>query len=458
MANFAGFEIETPQELQRRLAEQRQAIFGNPDSTIQEKNFAAFDSGLKAIFGDPEMDKAEARMKAAEAAFSDLNKESDEDDIAFRQRQVQTFFDEVKDTDPALAAQAAEQLTALQNERFERDVLRAAEGRRIRAEEREVESFENERIFANTAYVKKPDGNLVGFDLTDPEQVSAYQQAAAQPGSIGMTREEATDYDREARVAADNGVTTKTGHKKRLNEINATKSAVRRASRIAEMLVKDPNVLTTAQGLQKAVVNLSQEFGAAAKALDIREGKLKRGQEWVAERASEIAPEARARGVTDALILDLAYSMARMRDPGGRLSDKDVELAISMIGGRNASPDVVYRTLLEQTALSVRDHRDSMKQLFAAEGFADTGQGRQLGIARDQLDAEYDRLLNRAGVFLPENEISDILYGMPLTEYSVTPTTDSTTVVEIPPTPSAPAEGGEAPPVTPVDISIIGID
>lgn len=45
------------------------------------------------------------------------------------------------------------------------------------------------------------------------------------------------------------------------------------------------------------------------------------------------------RGVATSTVMRLAYSLAKQQDPGGRLSDKDVDAAIEMIGGSGANVD-----------------------------------------------------------------------------------------------------------------------
>ncbi len=45
------------------------------------------------------------------------------------------------------------------------------------------------------------------------------------------------------------------------------------------------------------------------------------------------------RGIATSTVMRLAYSLAKQQDPGGRLSDKDVDAAIEMIGGSGANVD-----------------------------------------------------------------------------------------------------------------------
>ena len=44
-------------------------------------------------------------------------------------------------------------------------------------------------------------------------------------------------------------------------------------------------------------------------------------------------------GIATSTVMRLAYSLAKQQDPGGRLSDKDVDAAIEMIGGSGANVD-----------------------------------------------------------------------------------------------------------------------
>tara|TARA_Y100001972_G_scaffold123705_1_gene171445 strand:+ start:151 stop:1545 length:1395 start_codon:yes stop_codon:yes gene_type:complete len=51
------------------------------------------------------------------------------------------------------------------------------------------------------------------------------------------------------------------------------------------------------------------------------------------------------RGIATSVVMKLAYSLAKQNDPGGRLSDRDIETAIIIIGGSGANVDARLATL-----------------------------------------------------------------------------------------------------------------
>lgn len=417
MADFAGFQIVTPDELNKARAETRRNIFasGNNQAIMNE----SANDFLRALFGDTEASKAEARTNAAKAAFSELDQRADEDDIDFRRRQTQAFFDKIKDVDPALAAQASEQLTVLQNERLERDALLSAERRRESNELRLAAQEEDRQtrarranLFDNLGYaVDRRTGEIKTFDLSNAEGQAEFRRASQDPNQQMLTREELVSLDADKARSAETQVFNRSTFAKKLETYSATQDSVNRMDRIVSVLTELPDTLTTAAQLEKAVTNINQELGAASRAVGIELGGYQKDLERVRDR---IAPAARARGVTEAMVLNLAYSLARALDPGGRLSDKDLELALDMIGGQNADPSQLARIALEQIELQTQKLSDSYDVLAVNPDFAGSSQGRSLTRAHEQLLSKRDRLRRRVRPFITQDEYDSILLGVPL--------------------------------------------
>lgn len=430
MADFAGFQIETPQEMLKRINANRQEILSK--GNVEEQQFVAADTLLKAVFGDPELDKAEARTAAATAAFTDLEQRSGEDDIDFRRRQTQAFFDNVKDVDPALAAQASQQLTALQNERIERDSLLAQEGRRETNEARlaaqesdRLRKRRREDVFDNLGYaVDRNTGKRQVFDLSSTSGVAEFNRAAQDPNNQILTRDELVELDEEKATEAESNFFNKSTRAKKLSTYSAATDTLDKTTRVLDILTAEPDTLTTPAKLEKGINNLVQDIGAATRATAVSLGGFEDDLEKVRGR---ISPAARARGVTDSMVLNLAYSLARTLDEGGRLSENDVKMAIDMVGGTNADPSVLARISLETAELNTQKITKAFDVLNTAESFRNSTDGKVLTAAQRTLEASRDQLRERAKRFIPQNEFDNIVFGVPIAPAPVTPATPSTT-------------------------------
>lgn len=76
---------------------------------------------------------------------------------------------------------------------------------------------------------------------------------------------------------------------------------------------------------------------------------------------------------TKSLITALAYTRARINDPGGRLSERDVQAAIREIGGNLSDPDAFRAVLLDVAQRADRDFRIRYSTLKGEEYAGDLG-------------------------------------------------------------------------------------
>lgn len=421
MANFGGFQIETPQEVLARLNSQIDTDLQSRDFNTQTR--ARTSRLLTTLFGSPEAKRAQERVDVADKAFTDLDRLPGESDIDWRIRQNNAFFEGMKDVDPTLAAQAAERATALQNEKLERDQLMSAEERRASNEDRLAAQEEDrqakvrrQNLFDNIGYARdRKTGELRAFDLGDTADAARFGLAGKDPNMQILTREELNDLEEAELDDADSKLYNRSVLSKKIDTYTASIDAVQRQRRIMEILTAEPDTLTVAAKLEKGINNLVTEIGAASRATAIDLGGYEKD---LASIRSRIAPEARARGVTDAMVLNLAYSLARALDPGGRLSDKDLELALDMIGGRNADPSVFARIALESAEQNTRrltgefDRvRDSLNE----------SERTVLGRSNVALIDERNALREQARRWVPENEFNAITSGLPIIPQEVRP-------------------------------------
>jgi len=107
-------------------------------------------------------------------------------------------------------------------------------------------------------------------------------------------------------------------------------SALRLMSDIREVGLSDPGALTQAGPISTAITTV----GASARALIAGAGYE---NPYLTKEAQEDVRGLVARNITDqklqAKVVDLAFAFARVRDPGGRLSNQDVEMAMKIVTG-----------------------------------------------------------------------------------------------------------------------------
>lgn len=144
MADFGGFNVQTPQEVLARLQAQRDQFRQSPDPAVRRQ--ATMDQALDVLFGNPQVRTAEKITKALERAGKTVSPQQGEDQLDGELRRLQTMRDAVADLDPSTAAQINQRMLVLGAEKLERQKLLAdmklaqtRETREARDAEREEE-------------------------------------------------------------------------------------------------------------------------------------------------------------------------------------------------------------------------------------------------------------------------------------------------------------------------------
>lgn len=175
--------------------------------------------------------------------------------------------------------------------------------------------------------------------------------------------------------------------------MEASANTFDRLGQLSTLIYNNPGVTSNAAGFLDAVQG---EFkGTSWLALDRR--GIREGDEGDADLAESLEVEARnqgkinkmadsvakqtgatgekltaARARYESLIYDLAYTLAKARDPGGRLSDADVENALKILG-RSGDP-VAMRKVLNDVA---RDSYNAGQVKIKASPYLQTSAGAQ---------------------------------------------------------------------------------
>jgi hypothetical protein len=121
VADFGGFKVQTPQDIQNALLAQRQAV--RLEGSPQQNRQANITTALDTLFGNPQMNLAkrmQGRIQTAEASLQPVEGESD---LTREIRRLKAIRDSVADLSPETAAQVNTQLLELGQAQLEQDKL-----------------------------------------------------------------------------------------------------------------------------------------------------------------------------------------------------------------------------------------------------------------------------------------------------------------------------------------------
>lgn len=353
MADFGGFNIETPQEVLQRLTEQRQRALSSPRQAdrIMARNSQLFDD----VFGNDKSRLQEKRIKdvatAVDAAVKGLPENATANErAAARLKAAQGVIEQF---DPAEAMKIETQLLQLDDEAFQRRRLVASDAREVeehdqatRLRELKIGELENDieldkrvegmRAVVTGALGDKPQTTF--FDLNDPDSLADFEAFMAEnPDGLPVDPSDVLDL-----VGSDGKRTTSLPELRELRKAADTQiDAITFTNRMLEVYQELPEGRTLATAAGGVLNELALQAEAAGRALrDVASADGGAG-----ENQSRVNAALEKRNIVDrrlqALTLNLAYSLARSLDPGGRLSDPDIERAVEMItGGANMRANI----------------------------------------------------------------------------------------------------------------------
>jgi hypothetical protein len=367
MANVGGFDFTSPLEVQTKMNELITQMRGSGDpNKVNAANSQQFITGL---FGSPESRQAQKTEKGLTSALGSVQKRQEETEAAFQVRQQTAVRDQMATIDPKVAIQANDNIIALQSEALSQKRL----GLQIDTLDFELENALQTSVDAKTPNIMRIDSNgqVQAVKTLDPEATSE---------EIEAERARFQALDPESQYTVGSGL-----DRLKLEdlEFNSTgglnKSALRK---IEESLEGSAELMFGgAQFLRKGIENpasLTPTSGSVAAGAGLVAGIRRIAGEFVgsdaeatqdATRYNRVAggPEAIRRiesmgiqsGIARGLILNMAYTLAKTLDPGGRLSDQDVEMAISMLAGTGNPGELkeLLRFRFEAAAEAAKTHK-----------------------------------------------------------------------------------------------------
>ena len=376
MADFAGFNIETPQEVLARVQQangslQQQAFRTGDVAAINRTNVLV---AMNGFFGQLEAQGAQEKQQQLTRrmanAIAELPPEaSPQERQRARVQAVADFADATGDTD--LGLQASEQLLQMEEAAFERSRLtesdvRARELHTARiaqltsARERDALHVAREEALGNHQVVlsgtfKNPVSQT--FNLDDPTQVEARDRLlASDPNAIPMDPKQAAQF----RFGARNGLVGKNEARKFRELTSGQVESLRLTERYLSLLEDNPAAFATGTRLSAAadrfLRNAQSATDAVTGALDVEDFEF--SDQLLTRQLDEAGiTNTRQRG----LAANLAYAMMKNRD-GGRLSETDINFALDMIGGQggNPNPRAVAAALEDNIVSGARNHLQTL--------------------------------------------------------------------------------------------------
>jgi len=367
MATIQGFEIETPQEVMARMQERIDQMRTSGDPNVV--NAANSQQVITALFGTPETRAAQNTQDELTAALGSVSKRAEESEAEFQVRQQTAVRDKLAGVNPQVAVQANENIIRLQSEALEQRRLKVG----IDTGELELKNALQTAVDSKTPVIFKRNaaGDTTAVGNLDPEatpeEIEAERSrfASADPSHTyvvgsGLDRLKLEDARFNKRGGLNNS--TLADYEGALDE---TAALMFNGSSFMEQMIEAPlSLASTAESFATAgsfVQGARRIAGAFVNSDEEAESDLKLADQVMArsgflEQAEDLGLES---AVSRGLVLNMAYSLAKTLDPGGRLSDQDVEMAIQMLSG-NGDPNALKKLLrarFEEAAFRAETHK-----------------------------------------------------------------------------------------------------
>jgi hypothetical protein len=164
-------------------------------------------------------------------------------------------------------------------------------------------------------------------------------------------------------------------------------------------LYKNPDFVGGVAGdLVSAVNSAKAQFQQITGDNVIEDGKVNKGtfgKDLSKENIGFITNAARSKDRVDSAVITLAYSLAKLRDPGGRLSDADVNLAKQTIG-KGADVGSIIQLLEDTQTRAIRDF--NIRRSVIEKGSKELTREGILGIKFKPKEGTPQRLLRESGL------------------------------------------------------------
>lgn len=391
MATLFGLEINTPEEIRtagNAALEQKKGAAKSP------RELAAL-SQQQIMFngpGNPALAKAERTQAAVSRVMQENPKDKDEDEYDYQVRVTTELRNQLAGINPELALQANDKILGLTTAKTQQKKLVASADE---ADQSLQDAKEKARKLKQPVlYGMKSDGGKIPIEklplTATPEEMqaaiaSAQEKYGDQFASFDVGSELSLLNAEDLDLGPGNGGRhlSTTTIAKRQDAIIGASVLFNSISGVSKELMDNPYVLQPVVGdalgftskLQNTWNALNDTlFGsalranngnkdAAEKVLSNNEGTFSRVISN-SSFAGTLQSDMESSGVLYARVKALAYTLAKTLDPGGRLSDQDVEMALQMILG-NSDPMVItklFNLRMEETHVGLKHYLNEAEQ------------------------------------------------------------------------------------------------
>jgi hypothetical protein len=394
------FGNPTPQEVMQGFADQAEAMRRSAQTPQARREANLYNLGRGAVMGmNPQVVRAREIENALKAG-SELERGPQETALDFQIRQARQMFDDVKQVDPTTAAQISAQLTQLESERAEQARLQQSHELDVEQAELDIEADRATNILEGRGYlVNIVTGEQLGsLKMNDPLFDQRSQELGlGQPGVVVLPYDEASDFGADELFS---DMFNKSTLAEMGTHLEASTDLAATGSELIGVLNAaydaDQNALSDVSSAERVLNRISGNIDELAARCGSEDGQTEPlAAAWLRANASR-------RNISSALLTKMAYQVALAFNR--RVTDKDFELAYSMLGGDSGSPEVAVNTIRANLRTNRRSVDDSIGVSLGTEAFRGTAQGTFIGAKYDKFTERDDEFQSMADAFLEKIE------------------------------------------------------
>ena len=383
MANQFGIEFDSITEIQ---AAEDQQFAQAQQKAVQSQNEQALVMATRAkaisqIFPSAEKRKAAATARVMENV-SKLQKTDDENEFDFQVRQAEAIREQAASVNPEVALKANEQILTLRNAQLQQNKLRV--GTETAAQN--LTEAKDVALLTKQGWVfeRQPDGEVRPVaKLTDeqpgPEDLALFEEMRkGNPNLIlgsGLDVLKIENLLGGSRSKEGKGINNST-QQKHLEALQATGGFARDVKNLTSSLQEDVGALGLGRDALGTLSGLNQSVDRFRSALleDAEDpDKAFAAAEATFDDVAAVDERlANATSLAKSQVKAMAYKLAKALDPGGRLSDQDVEMAIEMIIG-SGNAEVIQQLLVERLDSTYQGVQASIDLANGGMVFGDVG-------------------------------------------------------------------------------------
>lgn len=366
MANLYGYEYESSEDIRKRIMEDYQArLQANGALGERQANVIA---AVQNIFGAPGMTKARQVEGTLKGVLENFQDDPNKDPLENEMARAQAIRNAMAGVSPEIALTANDRYLKARAELDERKKLLSDRDRAASEEERRANEAAREgRWYLMQRNAKGTETAIATFEETEYAKAKEAWDAAQRgdPKSEYTLVQGDPDGGFGDQKGLGGGVDlTPTGQQAAIKRLISVDSLARQSQAVAEdlkanlfaadpktgeLLVSGSTWIQAVDNAKSTFLESSSDYQADSMAVTKAESRVSEylKDEGVVNRIKAAGKET---SVVRAQILSLAYVLAKSLDPGGRLSDQDVTMAIEMIAG-NRTPEAMmalFKRRLEQ--------------------------------------------------------------------------------------------------------------